>query len=95
MIDQPCCGVSAARILVGRASPGKFLASLDPDDVWLARKLTLTFAALEQNLSAAPDFSDYIRILDSALLGEARTLVALAQWMIYYRACGQYCPAPE
>jgi hypothetical protein len=70
VIDQSHRGVSAARNLVKRASPGKFLASLDAYDVWLAGKLTQPLAALEQNPSAVPVFSDYIRILDSALLGE-------------------------
>jgi len=51
LLSQPNRGVSAARNFAVRHARGSYLAFLDSDDLWLANKLAIQVAFMEQNPS--------------------------------------------
>lgn len=74
VIDQTNQGVSRSRIPAAAVASGEYLAFLDADDIWLARRLELTCAALERNPRATVAFSDVIPLDEVGTYG--------AQWVV-------------
>jgi glycosyltransferase involved in cell wall biosynthesis len=68
VIDQPNCGVSAARNAAIAAATGEYIALLDGDDTWTEDKLDKTVPVLDQNPECVAVFSDGITV-DSAGVG--------------------------
>jgi len=91
VISQTNQGVSRSRRPAAAVARGKYLAFLDGDDIWLAGRLELTYAALERNPQATLAFSDVIPLDEDGkcgapwVVGRAPSLADLLArgWRIY------------
>src|SRR5215471_276245 len=80
IVTQSNRGAAAARNAGVAYSTGKYIATLDSDDLWLPGKLQTMVAALERNAGASLAFSEYAKIDDhgvefgESMIGHAPTM---------------------